>query len=85
MEEKQARPSLTGVPLWTWCGFLHCRVEEGIAEEVQGATKHHSGIVSSLEPSDQQGVLANSVGVLQHFKKNKKKQNNNNIKKVKLT
>lgn len=52
------------LPLGAGCGLLHGRVEEGVAEEVQGAAENHSGVVSGLEASDQQGVLADSMGVL---------------------
>lgn len=52
------------LPLGAGCGLLHGRVEEGIAEEVQRAAENHSGVVSGLEAGDQQGVLADSMGVL---------------------
>lgn len=54
----------TVLPLGSGCGLLHSGVEEGVAEEVQGAAENHSGIVSCLEAGNQQGVLANSMWVL---------------------
>lgn len=52
------------LPLGAGCGLLHCRVEEGIAEEIQGATKDDPGIVPGLESRNQESVLPHCVGVL---------------------
>lgn len=59
------------LPLGARRGLLHSRVEVGVAEEVQGATENHSGIVSGLKAGDQQGVLANSMGVLEREREKK--------------
>lgn len=59
------------LPLGARCGLLHPRVEKGIAEEVQRATENDSGIISGLKAGDQEGVLANSMGVLERLKKKK--------------
>lgn len=56
------------LPLGTRRGFLHSRVEEGVAEELQGAAEDHSGIVSGLKAGNHEGVLANSMGVLERCK-----------------
>ena len=56
------------------CGLLHRRVEKGIAEEVQRATKNNSGIISGLKASNQESVLANSMGVLVRFTKHTNKE-----------
>lgn len=57
------------LPLGARCSLLHPRVEKGIAEEVQRATENNSGIISGLKAGDQEGVLANSMGVLVRLKK----------------
>lgn len=57
------------LPLGARCGLLHPRVKKGITEEVQRATENNSGIISGLEASNQEGVLANSVRVLVRLKK----------------
>lgn len=57
------------LPFRARCGLLHPRVEKGITEEVQRATENNSGIISGLKAGDQEGVLANSMGVLVRLKK----------------
>lgn len=52
------------LPLGAGCGLMHCRVEEGIAEEIQGATEDDPGIVPGLESRNQESVLPHCVGVL---------------------
>lgn len=53
------------LPLGARCGLLHSWVEEGIAEELQRAAENHSGVVSGLQAGNQQGVLSNSMGILE--------------------
>lgn len=52
------------LPLGAGRSLLHRRVEEGVAEEVQGAAEDDPGVVPGLEPGNEQGVLPHRVGVL---------------------
>lgn len=52
------------LPLGAGHGLLHCRVEEGVAEEVEGTAEDDPGVVPGLEPSNQEGVLPHCMGVL---------------------
>lgn len=44
--------------------FLHGRIEEGVAEEVEGAAEDDAGVVARLQPRNQQRVLPHRVRVL---------------------
>lgn len=63
------RPDLTPkhplhLPLGAGRGLLHRRVEEGVAEEVEGAAEDDPGVVPGLQPRDEEGVLPHGMGVL---------------------
>lgn len=51
-------------PLGARSRFLHGGVEEGVAEEIQGAAEDDAGVVPRLQPRDQQRVLPHRVRVL---------------------
>ena len=54
-----------GLPFGSRSSLLYGGVEEGIAEEVHGAAEDHPGVVAGLEAGNQQGVLADCMGVLE--------------------
>lgn len=53
------------LPLGARSGLLHSGVEVGVAEELQGARENHSGVIPGLQAGDQQGVLADSMRILE--------------------
>lgn len=52
-------------PLGARSSFLHSRIEEGIAEEIQRATENNASVVPCLESRDQKGVLPNRMWILE--------------------
>lgn len=53
-----------GVPFGARSSFLHSRIKESIAEEIQRATENNASVVPCLEPCDQKGVLPNCMWIL---------------------